>query len=586
MALTEGQLVAWRRLRYRARTDLLWLCNEILGYKKVNGPVHGPVISKLQRFPLPDEVEQRKLDRFSGGSWQYEPAIPIYELPGHRRVLILDPRSWYKTTINCIAHTIQWIVNYPDMAVMIVQSTGDKAQAFLNEIKMHFQSNKMFRELFPEHVPKKRVTDFGTKTEFTTAGRGREVIRREPTVMAGSIDKGSAGFHFDVMKFSDIVEQNNCLTAQQIDKVCRSYGMMENLLVRPDSWIDVEGTRYDFSDLYGRIIEADEKLRKEEEGKSPWEIHVRGCYAKETPDGAPQRFTPEELMYPDKKDERGQPISLFPEEWPVSELEKKRKNPALDEFIFASQQKNNPVDLSDTSRVPFPLKQMRTKTREEFKQVRVAYHTVTVDTADTQNDKSKFNAVTVCAWDQYGRGYVHDIRHGKYLPDELIKHVLDTQLKYRPLKILIEETAYVRGLMPSFNRAIDLGYFEKKGIPPPNFQFIKRENDVTKQERILNTLQPWYKSGELFFLDDLPCMDQLKHELSRFPSYRYTDIIDTLADQFQERTWYGRMQARPTVQQEIDIAFQRMVGIQSPFSPDYAEAPQPPGDYWAKTGGL
>jgi hypothetical protein len=249
--LSNNEIYQLRLARWKARTDLTYLANEILGYKDVIGPQRFPFMNILQKFPLPTMKEMEDLDRLDRGNWAYTPKLEMTALPGGRRVLILDPRGFLKTTINAQSHSIQWIINYPDVARTIVQSNGKKARDILGEIKRHFQANPRFRALFPDHVPQKRIFDWGNLDEFTIEARAKTNTRKEKTLMTGSIDTGSAGYHFDVMKFSDIVEPNNTKTVEQIESVIQSFGMMENLLVAPSYWIDVEGTRYDFSDLYG-----------------------------------------------------------------------------------------------------------------------------------------------------------------------------------------------------------------------------------------------------------------------------------------------------------------------------------------------
>jgi predicted phage terminase large subunit-like protein len=505
-------------------------------------------------------------------------------------VLILDPRGFLKTTINAQSHTIQWILNYPDIAILMFQSNIQKAEMIIGEIKQHFQANPRFRDLFPDHCPTKRVWDWGTKGEFTSEARGVTITRKEPTLMAASIDKGSAGIHVDVMKFSDIVEPNNVKTDEQIAAVIQAFGMAENLLVSPAGWIDVEGTRYDFSDLYGEIIKA-EMTRPPEERE--WRIHVRGVYRKDT-GGAQERFTPEELDLPYRRDENGQKISWWPERWSVFELEKRRKNPAIGEYIFACQQLNNPVEVGDESQVPFPVNKEYPKwiSRDNFrKNVRVVHRTVTVDTAETQSDRADYSCITTVAWDTAGRPYVDEIQHGKWLPDELIRRIIGAQMRYNPLKIAIEETSFVRGLMPSIRRQLDV-----HGLHI-NFDFVKRENTVSKKERILNTLQPWYKSGDLRFLDDIEPKEELIEELRRFPKYRHDDILDTLADQFQNREWFGRLAPRDNNpwdetktmsqrQQIVNAAFDHWLGIDDMPSIGGYRVPGPYDNFFSRTGGL
>jgi hypothetical protein len=197
-------------IRWRCRWDLGFLCREILGYPDVNDEVHGTLISRLQQFPRPNGIHFYNNDRIEQGRIFYTPIEPNpLKLPGKRRFLILDARGHLKTTINAQAHTIQWILNYPDIAMLIVQSNTEKAEMILGEIKAHFQANPKFRAFFPDHCPTRRIFDWGTKGDFTTEARSRSCTRKEPTLMCGSIDKGSAGLHFDVQKFSDIVEPNN-----------------------------------------------------------------------------------------------------------------------------------------------------------------------------------------------------------------------------------------------------------------------------------------------------------------------------------------------------------------------------------------
>ncbi len=128
--------------------------------------------------------------------------------------------------------------------------------------------------------------------------------------MTGSIDKGSAGYHFDVMKFSDIVEENNVRTKEQIFQVNYAFEMAENLSIRPDGWIDVEGTRYSSSDVYGKIIDREEERRKEGKPKI-WNVYARGCYKKKL--SHPPTFDIDELNAPDLLDEKGLTISWWPE---------------------------------------------------------------------------------------------------------------------------------------------------------------------------------------------------------------------------------------------------------------------------------
>jgi len=73
--------------RQAARTDLLYLCNTLLGYKDVSRLVHGEILDHLQHFKGGTESIDAK------GNPIYEPAVPIWQLEGERNRLIVFPRG-------------------------------------------------------------------------------------------------------------------------------------------------------------------------------------------------------------------------------------------------------------------------------------------------------------------------------------------------------------------------------------------------------------------------------------------------------------------------------------------------------------
>jgi len=584
--LTKGQENELKAIRWRARTDLRYLCNELLGYPDVSDEIHGGLIKTLQQFTKPTSEQFAENDKIVNGKWVYTPIHKMLALPGKRRRLILDFRGAMKTTINAQAHAIQWILNYPDVAMLIVQSNASKAEDIMAEIKKHFQANPKFRAAFPEHCPQKGINDWGTKSYFTTCARTASNTRKEHTIMTAGIDTGTAGYHFDVMKFSDIVEMKN-IVGDGLHQVKKSFYMMENLLVAPSYWIDVEGTRYHFADLYGDIIKHETKKPVE---TREYEMYTRAVYRKKTDEGRPQKFTPEELELPNLLDEKGLPISWWPSRFTVDKLEGMR---ARDPFIFNTQQLQLPLG-ADPNMIPFPVDSNYPKwiTRDAFKShVPIVSREMSIDTAETVGPRSNFTAITVGAWSGNGRCFVEEIVHRRMLPDALIKQILEVLYRYTALgkpisKVKIEETSFVRGLEVALRREMDL-----KGIFIP-IDFIKRENQTSKTERIINSLQPWYKGGEIIFLDDINCKEELLTELKQFPSGESDDILDSIADLFQNKDWFGRNLPRQLEKKDYEEAERRLLFGPNHRMPPYEwpeqgpERTGPQDSYYNSTGGL
>src|SRR5690348_9069010 len=158
----------WKDARQKGRTNLLYLCQNILGYPDVSKEVHGRLCASLQRFKGGSETVAELPGgrlRFEPGS--YKPYVDMWDLEGPRKTLILIPRGHLKTTVATIAHTIQWIINYPNIRILLSSGTGEQVRKFISEVKGHFQFNEMFRYFYPEFCPHgKNVKEFGNQDSF------------------------------------------------------------------------------------------------------------------------------------------------------------------------------------------------------------------------------------------------------------------------------------------------------------------------------------------------------------------------------------------------------------------------------------
>lgn len=562
-----------RETRWKCRTDLKFLCNFVLGMPDVSEDVHRPVLDHLQQFPLPPREDWDKYDRIEKGRWEYTPFRDIMDLEGKRRMLLLDSRGFLKSSINCVAHTIQWIINYPDIAIMIMQANGDKANMVVSEIKQHFVGNDKFRALFPELCPTKRVWEWGRQDSFTVEDkrfgnpRGGLKQHKEPTVMATSIERGLSGIHVDVIKCSDIVDPGN-INGEGLQTVKKNFFLARNLLVAPQYWIDVEGTRYHFDDLYGRIIDMEAQKPAE---LQEWKLFIRGATKRDW-GGKPERFDSMDfLMKPEKIDKNGYAESRWPERFSNRLLHTMKLD---DPLGYATQQQQDPRPGGIAL---FPVDHQFPKwisPKDFVNHIRVSHYEISVDTAETTGKRSDYTSMVVGAWSNSGKCYIVEIVHGRFLPSELIDKLVALAKKYqsRLRAVKIEETGFVRGLMPALRRVMDT-----TGLIIP-IDTIKRDNQEAKVERIANTLQPWYTRGDVVFVDGMPngmapedfevywtkTKNHLLRELREFPSGKHDDILDSISDLFQNKEWFGREQARHFAGRQVDLAFGALLGVLSP----------------------
>lgn len=575
--------------RHKARTDLVWLGRNILGLKKIVPHVHGPMTDFLQQFKDSQGVDEfdESLQRFVYTPRDPDPVKAVGEGNYDNRRLLLAPRGWFKTSNNVYAHTVQLILNFPDITVLLLHASQEVLEPVLALIKRAFWQNKVMRYYFPEFCQREDAREFGTQTEFSIPNRTNWTA--SPTVGIGGIESVRTGMHYHWIKFTDIVDDKNTATKDQIQKVIEKFAMARNLLISPKYWIDVEGTRYHFGDLYGRII--DTWLQEDKEGlPHEWKVFIMGCYKKDVhrihADGV-ERYSPLELDAPylldetQKVDEKTgfdlRRISRFPEESPTIELEKMRNDKVAGEDPFNTQQLNNPVG---TDNVAFPLQYLQWKSADELKRVPIQYFVTIVDLAETKNKRSDFTAITTVGVDRMNRRYVVDIRLGKFLPDEIVDLLFMTQIKWKPIKIKIEETGFVRGLAPAVRRKSEmLGIW-------PNFSYIPPDNQTSKEARIMS-IQPMFKVGLIYFnsaLDEF-VKEELKHELTRFPKYQHDDILDTLADMYQDEPVYGPLKESPTELEVFQLARKKLVQHAHEYELIFGE-PEPVGESYKGLGGL
>jgi hypothetical protein len=307
----------WKATRQACRTNLYALC-KILGYKDVQKAVHGELIANLQQFKGGiDTVEVKDIPNLKPGDAAfpnlkaireaYKPFVPdFWDLEGQRKHANFFPRGTLKTTIQTFAHTLQWIINYPDIRILLSTHTDGAAKEMVNELRKHFTANAMFRYLFPEFVPWGGDEEkFGNQEYFDTPARTKWT--KEHTFSFLTIGSHLSSRHFDVIKHEDLVDAENVKTVDRIASVRQHLGDMEPLLEKHEhpvrgemkGWEDLAGTFYDFSDANYALWEAakNEWEARTKDPKRVWSVVMKSA-APNYPDGPylwPGRIGPKAL---------------------------------------------------------------------------------------------------------------------------------------------------------------------------------------------------------------------------------------------------------------------------------------------------
>lgn len=471
--------------RNKARTDLYWLCTEVLDRVLV------------------DEVHRPVCDFFVKKNHK----LPLYAQDSVKNRLLLDPRGHFKTTISA-ADVVQWILNFPDIRILWVSGSQDLAKRVLKEVGQYFVGCEKLLELFPGF----KLDEKDLKVnEFTVPCRQNKGTR-EPTMALSTLNSVKAGSHYDVIKFDDVVNEVNSKEADQLQQTIDDANAIIPLL-DPGMYKDVTGTRYHHDDWYGEILDTK---------KFPWKTFRReACEMPLTPKS--------KILF--TADSAGQPRYNYEVLKPIEES---------DPNLFSCQYLNRPAKVGvnefteeliqsrtiEATKIPFLLKHGLSGDTVRNGAIFIAW-----DLAFTEKEHSKYSVGAVGFVDRLRRIYIVDGVRGRFSPYDLAMNILSLAAKWHiagmtPQRIGIEKAGGSQFLEPFLNGEMQrLGYvFPIDWIPTKE---VGTENN--KEKRIAQTVHPLLKAGDMWINKDLPFYNELKTELIRLGSYKFSDCADAVS---------------------------------------------------------
>jgi len=464
-------------LRWRMQTDLFFLAKYCLGYRKLTELWHQPVC----------DVFVKK-----------DPSKPFSQQTRKRRRLVFLPRKTYKTTLN-IVDTVQWILGFPDVAVMPMTASNSPdsplADAFVAECASHFvclpgEPKKVLHLCFPEHV----LTKPPKAGEFTTPARTR--YRRDPTVKGVSIEQSLSGWHPDVIKSEDVQDNRNSQTAFALRKVRQNFYINLKMLGE-EGLLDLTGTRYGPMDLYGDMI-----AKAGEESIVYWKpAYIRKQHAIKIED--------DELTEDDV-------ILQFPEQISWAFL---REEKMLDEPSFWTQYMNV---AEGNFKSTFPMERLNAArvsedVNEHDGQVHVGWR---MEYADC---KYAAGAVGI---ENGGRMTIVEVVRGQFTPTSLSQRIVKMCKHWDAHRVEIEDTpgahsmaAHIRNEALEQEWRLDISWGE----------FLQ---DDTARALAIKSAEPHLLAGRLLFADGISNVQEVFRQLHHFglvEEYEVASVISRIA---------------------------------------------------------
>ena len=415
-----------------------------------------------------------------------------------KKKLLLIPRGHLKSTLATIGYITQQIVKNPSIRVLIANATYSLACSFLTEIKRNLKFNENIHMIWGDLT---KDAPNWSQNQITL----KYSKKKEPTVTAMGVESNLTSQHFDLIIFDDVVNKDYVNTREQIEKTIGFYKECLNLL-EPNGEIIIIGTRWHDSDLYGWIMDKENRVIND------FEVFIKEAYKGVLKKG-------------------GEFEALWPEKFTQSHLRKlyEQQGP----YFFATQYQNNPIP-QDTA--TFKKRWFQYYDPTDLKG-RLMNKFIMIDPAISTEKEADFTAMVVVGVDEFGLVYILDIVRERLSPSELIDEVFRLASIYSPVKIGIEDVAFQKSLQYSLTEEM---HTRNKYLPMQPLRPAGRNKD----QRIRG-LQPLYANTRILHGKHIEKLQFLEDELLRFPRGKHDDIIDALAYMLDIPVYKAKRRNRP-----------------------------------------
>lgn len=416
--------------------------------------------------------------------------------------MALMPRDHQKSALiayRC-AHEI---TKNPATTILYISSTSTLAEKQLKFIKDILDS-PIYRRYWPDMIhPDEGKREKWTNTEIMVDHplRKKEGVR-DATVFAAGLTTRITGLHCNIAVLDDVVVQENAYTQDGRSKVASQYSLLSSIeTTDAREWI--VGTRYHPKDLYGTLIKVEEEVFNED-GDLVDSRPVYEVYQKEVEDLGDGTGN---FLWPRQQRGDGRWFGFN------TQILARKRAKYLDKMQFYAQYYNNPNDPGNEA-IPHDLFQYYAP--EHLKKHDGKWHYAgrplnvfaSIDFAYSLKDTADYTAMVVIGVDWDGNIYVLDIqRQRTNKTNEYYRMIYNAHLKWGFKKIRAEVTAAQDVIAERIKDDI-----KADGLALAVDKFRPTRVMGTKEERIQNTLLPYYDNNAIWHYEGGLC-ETLEQEL-------------------------------------------------------------------------
>jgi hypothetical protein len=517
----------WLDLRDKARKNLFWL-GRLLG-KGLFHDTHGMIC---------DAFVQKNFDGMYFPDCTFDDVHEMigkqerFDVDGHetRTLMLFAPRSGYKSTIDGLDMT-QWMLNCPDIRIMVMTSVKDLSKQLMREVKGYFYlpprgKPSAFQMLFPEYI----LTGIDGRSEQPITCPAQLFDSKEPHVWVTSLDSSFVGQRCDIRKLDDIVDDKNSAN-EELRETLKEKIKSTNALVEPWGFTDIIGTRYFTTDWYGWRM----GLTPDEDDASatePFKYLCISCWAIKLE----HAVLYSQLL--DKKNGIFEITEDMVELWFPYKLNWKALRSKMKEYKergFKNQYLNIATDPSEITNMVthFDKEVLRRHTYTKTAAPTSGELIVTIDWAYSENKTSDFSVLAAIRRHVREDGtqelIVMDIDYDKWKASDLASHIVLFLRTHKPTRTFIEASNGIDLLMMAIR-----AYAMKYNCVEVLSSIIKVETGNTLNEKAnrIKTLEVLLADDRLHFVSG-PWIDELYKQFERFNGEtkkgRKDDIPDAIS---------------------------------------------------------
>jgi predicted phage terminase large subunit-like protein len=483
----------------------------------------------------------------------------------HRRKIGLVSRGHAKSTLGTVAKALWRIYRNPNIRICMATATKDLALDFVRFVKQYLEDEDLQDKIWNNrpHIPGRLVPildkagasrrnqrwDLGDYTEAQdkkiiwradAIQVNRDVILKEPTVLASSPKSTITGKHFDLMILDDIIDEETIATEDKRAKTVKWAAYLESLVdpeysmqIAPGfremlgNEVDIWGTRYHLEDYYSYILDNLEDFE--------YKLFLRNVYKNGIDDSEGYTWSARFNKKTVDRIKKIQGVVVFSAQY-------LNKVVATEDVIFDTgriRYLNVQAVAQHQSKRGFLRVTRKSPIDEEVETIDLRPFAV-IDPAISTKKTADYSVVMVGGVDSERSLYVLDFRFGRWLPNELIKNTYDLLDKYDMVAVHIETVGYQLALIQMFKAAF---------VKYRPISLIQYKPQGKKEDRIKYHLQPIFDNNQIFLQGWMKNCQELMDELNYFPTI-HDDIVDAMSmvvevsnptKQEKKKVIYGRM---------------------------------------------